>query len=151
MSTLSQFAGGARTPVALINGHSSGGTHSINPINSWMNIHKPILSGALVAGVYKELLAISGAGAVKFLVALTKDVTERTVGLKVVLDGVTVFDAVSSSITAGSCGLIAVGAATYDGQQNLDSVPFNSSLSVSVKSSISETDKLAIKTSYVTY
>jgi len=150
MSTLSQFAGGARTPVALINGHSSGGTHSISPINSWMNIHKPILSGALVAGVYKELLAISGAGAVKFLVALTKDVTARTVGLKVVLDGVTVFDAVSSSITAGSCGLIAVGAATAGGQ-NLDSVHFNSSLSVSVKSSISETDKLAIETSYVTY
>lgn len=151
--TSSQFIGGRRPPTSIVNGYSSGGVQSGNSIRSDIagnSTAKRILSGALTATVYKEILAITGAGDLKLLTAMTVNATARTIGLKVVIDGATVFDAVSSSISASDIGLVAIGHKTNIASDfSLDSIPFNVSLSVQVKSSLSETDFVAIETSYI--
>ena len=109
-----------------------------------------ILSGALTAATYKELVAVTGAGSVKWAAVRCVDATARTLGLKVVIDGVTVFDAVSNSISATNSGMIAVGSKNGSYDVTDGHAPFNSSLSIQVKSSLTETDKVALDVSYYT-
>jgi len=97
------------------------------------------LSGALTANVYKELYSYTGAGRVGLLQVATTDTTSRTVGLKVVIDGTTFYDEVSAATTTSSAGCPLIGSGGgYDTQ------PFYKSISISVKSSLSETDKLKL-------
>ena len=56
-----------------------------------------VLTGALTAGTYKEILSVTGAGVISLCAGFTADKTTRTVGLKLVVDGITVFDAVSGN------------------------------------------------------
>jgi len=75
------------------------------------------------------------------------DTTSRTIGLKVVIDGVTVFDATTNSLTLTAMGIVAVGGMDLT-IVNPEEVPFNVSLAVWIKSSLSETDKIG---TYITY
>ena len=145
MSNLSQFIGGSRPPKSLVNHTSAGGV-----VQSVPTATKSILSGALTAATLKTLLTITGAGAIKFLGVATVDATSRTVRLKVTIDGVVVYDATSSAITSSSLGLIAIGSIIDAYIPQLDNVAFNSTLLVEVASSLSETDKLSLRTVYET-
>ena len=82
------------------------------------------------------------------------DVTARTVRLRITIDGVSCFDATSNSIAADGNGIIGVGSIT----PNITNTPgvfaqvaFNSSLLIQVASSLTETDKIALKTVYQVY
>ena len=81
--------------------------------------------------------------------ATAMDATSRTVSLKVVIDGVTIFDAASKAGTQNSDNpIIAIGLNnSSEGSVALEPIVFNSSLSISVKSNIEETDK--VRLSYV--
>lgn len=108
-------------------------------------------SGALTATTYKELLAVTGPGVIDLCYAGAGDTTSRTIGLKVVIDGVTVFDAVSAALTDANSGIVAIG--TKPAANNVASgTPrvFNSSLSVSVKSSLNESNLVTLVASYDT-
>ncbi len=143
MSTLSQFTGGAATR-SIVNSCSSGGVSLTNlQANTATNNAREVLSGALTAGVLKTLLTISQGGRVPFLSAYAKNATSRTVRVVVIADGVTVFDATSSAVTANNSGLWVAGQA-ITGANASEPIRFNSSLVVQVASSLTETDFVAI-------
>jgi len=152
MSKLSQFVLGAagRSPTSIVNGFSAGG---VSMATQYLDAFaKIILSGALVAGTYKELLSVTGAGVLSLCAGFTADTTTRTVGLKLVIDGETVFDAVTGNISIASVGIPVVGwfpGATVSATRGMELfVPFHSSLAISLKSSLNETDKLKLAVLY---
>ena len=117
-----------------------------------LDIVNLVNSGALTADTYSELLSYSGSGTIQFLSLRALDTTARTITLKLVLDGVTVFE-VGKACTATSHGVQAIGAYAYSAGTYLnisfENVPFNSSMSVSVKSTLSETDKSQLAYAYI--
>ena len=145
MSNLSQFIGGSRPPKTIVNGCSSGALSSA-PTNST----KTMLSGALTAGTLKTLLSITGAGEINYLALLKTDATNRTIRLKVTIDGVEVFDATSGADATAYLGLVAIGSLISSAYPQLGGVVFNVSLLVEVASSLTETDKLTLATIYET-
>ena len=149
MSTLSQFAGGAPTR-AIVNICSSGSTSLATlQANSSSNCARAVLSGAVTANTLKDVLSITGGGQIDFLTAYALNATSRTVRLVVILDGVTVFDATSSAVTATGSGLMAVGQAISGGTARSSPIRWNSSCLVRVASSLSETDLVAIAYSLI--
>lgn len=142
-------------PTSIVNYYSAGGTQSAVLFASAATMGtKETLSGALTAATYKEILAVTDSGVLFAAYALAIDTTSRTIGLKIVIDGVTVFDAVTDACTATRAGIVGVGNAVYDAGARLNvviaPVAFYSSLSVSVKSSLSETDKITLGYLYTT-
>lgn len=138
--------GGAAPTKTIINAFSSGGVSTANlAASSLTNMAKEYLSGALSAGVLSgAIVTITGPGHAPYLVAYSKDATARTIRLQVVVDGVTVFDATSNSISASGTGVVAVGhgAATAVGPSC--AIRWQSSLVVKVASSLGETDKIGV-------
>ncbi len=141
MSNWKDFFGSEFPITSIINRMSDGGIAGSIVID---NMGKIVLSGALTAAAYKELVAVSGKGYLQFCAARACDVTSRTVGLKIVIDGVTVFDAASAAVTADNTGIVGVGIASdaTAGYYSPTPVYFDASLSLQVKSSLSETDKV---------
>lgn len=140
MSTLSQF-GGNRATTQIVNFHSSGGTSTTN-VSATAGARE-VLSGALTAATLATVLTVTGAGRVPQLSAYSKDTTSRTIRLVVEVDGVSVFDATSSAITATNTGIFAAGG----GGNPLavgEPITFNNSLVVRVASSLTETDKIGV-------
>lgn len=141
MSTLSQFSGGAPT-TSIVNAYSSGG---VSPSSTNINASpatngaKEVLSGALTANTLATVLSVSGGGVCNWLSAYSMDTTTRTVRVRVVADGVAVFDATSNAVSLASRGIPVVGVFSNTGE-----IRFNSSLVVQVASSLTETDKVAI-------
>lgn len=152
MSNLEQFIGANRPPATIVNGYSAGGTSNVIISAAGENHGKKILSGALTATVYKELVSVTGAGFIDLASAYALDATARTIGLKVVMDGVTAFDAVSASLSGAYQGIIAIGsrAAATGGFTNFQRFYFNTSLSLQVKSSLNETDLVELNVFYGT-
>jgi hypothetical protein len=140
-------AGTSAPPTSIVTGFSDGGTALAAALGEFASDSqaKIVLSGALTAATYKEMLAVSGSGVLVCALVQVLDVTERTVGLKCVIDGTTVFDAVSAACTTDNSFMMLMGNAVYQGYISL---PFNSSLSLSIKSSLSETDKIQIGYAY---
>lgn len=152
MSVLSQFLGGLRPPKSIVNYFSAGSMQAENLGPTAEAVHKKYLSGAVTANTYKEILAISGSGIVDLAAVAAEDATSRTVGIKVVIDGITAFDAISGTVAGTNVGIIAIGhwfpVSTYSVLP--DPICFNVSLSISIKSSISETDKISLRCNYKT-
>ena len=149
------WGGSFIVPTSIVNFYSDGNVQSPQVLPGAYDGYggKSFLSGALTADTYKELLSVTGGGAISYCTVSVEDTTPRTIGLKVVIDGTTVFDAVSSTINVQARGLVAIG--VHDsyiitiGVQP-QSFAFNTSLSISVKSSLSETDKVRLSVAYVT-
>lgn len=150
MSNLNQFTGAVRPPKAIINKFSAGGVSATSFATA--GAEKEILSGALVANTLKTLLSVSGSGAIKTLFVYTKNVSAKNVRLKLTIDGVSVFDAISGSITVTGAGMSVIGVNYYsaDHFRAMELVPFTSSVVVEVASSLSETDAVAIAVIYET-
>ena len=111
---------------------------------------KEVLSGALTANTLATVLSLTGPGEVPLLTSYTKDATARTVRTVVIVDGVTVFDFTSASISTTKRGAIVAGelagtpggATFYVTQGN--PIRFSVSLVVQQASNLTETDKLAL-------
>lgn len=137
--------GAIRPPKTIVNAYSAGGTSTATAAGKYASGIKTIASGALTAGAYSKILDIAGSGVISFLSAYAADATARTVGLKLVIDGATPFDATSNSVSAAESGVVAVGA-TFPSAPlavALQPMPFNTSMQVWVKSSLSETNKVS--------
>ena len=70
---------------------------------------KEVLSGALTENTLATVLSLTGPGEVPLLTSYTKDGTARTVRTVVIVDGVTVFDFTSASISTTKRGAIVAG------------------------------------------
>lgn len=154
MSNLLQFIGSPLTspPAVIVNRYSAGGVHFVSNISANTSFEN-ILSGALTATTYKEVLGISGAGVISIALAYAVDTTSRTIGLKLIFDGqaVAAFDAVTDAITTTGHGLFAIGIMDIASVVILpEPMVFYSSLSILVKSSLNETDKISLGVLYRT-
>lgn len=146
MSALSRFVGGAPT-TAIVNRYSSGGVVSAVAVGvQESNNAREVLSGALTAATLATALSVSGSGEVPWLSVYTKDATNRTVRVRVSVDGAVIFDATSASTTTPGTGMIVVGQVSAASYTVAGAVPlrFNTSLMVEIASSLTETDKVAI-------
>lgn len=137
---------GSEAVISVVNGMAAGGTQSSQYMvtNNGTGVKK-VLSGDLDPNTYKEILSVSGAGWLDICGASVVDTTSRIIGLKIVLDGVTVFDAVSNAISATEIGLNGIGCViTTSSVPNWIPQPtrFLSSMAIWVKSSLDETDKV---------
>ena len=109
---------------------------------------KYALSGALTSNTYKELFSVSSGGGVLHMAALgVVDTTNRTVGLKVLVDGNTVLDAAKlmAGIADAGYGVGVFSSTGLYAASSLVSIPFKTSVSLQIKSSLSETDKVYLK------
>lgn len=122
---------------------SAGATGTIVESMTGTNLN----AGTPGADTYEELVSLSTAGWLLLCGVYTVDATSRTISVKVVLDGVTVFDFTSSAIVSTGNGFFAVGHVVGVGDESVafGKVRFNSSLSISIKQSLAETAKIALK------
>lgn len=126
----------------------------IQPNSVCANLHylriPGVLSGTLTAGVYKELFSVaSGGGILMAAVVYSGDGTARTLGLRIVIDGNTVLD--HAGVAGYTVAYAGMGIGFSDDSTTLYPllspvcIPFKTSLSLQVRSSLSETDKVSLK------
>ena len=152
MSTLSQFSGGERTPANLVGANGTVGTGGgFSTAALELGNVRRTLSGALTANTYKDLVSVSGAGVLKFLVSETQDATARTMHIKVTLDGVQVVERSLAAAVSGT-GTLAVGSFASNTPVGpiFDALPFKTSMVIAMKSTLGETDKVAAIYNYHT-
>lgn len=111
---------------------------------------KKLLSGALTADTYLELVSLSTPGWLRVAGVFRFDATSRSVGLKIVIDGTTVLDAADGAAGLLNGGWYGVGGGVTGATLAIEAIRFNSSLSLQIKSSITETDKIALSYSVAT-
>ena len=139
---LSQFTGAAPTK-SIINAFSSGGASTANlAASTSTNFAKEAATPAMgTANTLTTVVSITGAGQIPYLVAYSKDVTPRTIRLRVTVDGVTspyAFDATSNSISVVGTGLVAAGSGAGSAVGQGAQIRFNASCLIEVASSIIE-------------
>ena len=145
-----------RSTTSVVHRYSSNGVGCLPSINSGgaITYGKTTQTGSLTAGVLSSaLINISGtAGELTSLYMTTNDATARTMRMEVVADGVTVFDSTTASVAAIGSGFWAVanGQVTSSIYVSTNPIVFNSTLTVKVASSLTETDKTQITYSYAT-
>lgn len=103
-------------------------------------------SGAMTATVYKAVVSVSGPGVLNLALCNCADGTARDIAMKVVLDGTQVVEVSAAAVALAGGGLVAAGwaAAPTSGVPSVqfDQLPFLNSMVVSIKSSLTETDKM---------
>ena len=144
-----------RSTTSVVHRYSSNGVACLPSMNGGaVSYGKTTQTGSLTAGVLSSaLINISGtAGELTSLYMITNDATARTMRIEVVADGVTVFDSTTASVAAIGSGFWAVanGQVTSSIDVTTNPIVFNSTLTVKVASSLTETDKTRISYSYAT-
>lgn len=150
------FSGGYGPIATIVNYFSSGGVSTNGAVASIAagvnNGCKETLSGALTANTLATVHNITGRGRLNLLTCYSKDATARTIRCQVIIDGVTVFDATSSSVGSSNLGMVPIG--TVDGNgaaQQYGLIQFYQSCVVKIASSLTETDKIATGILYETW
>lgn len=144
-TTLSAVVGGNRPPVS-INGRTVTVTGQVGSATvAQMNAAgAPGLSGALTANTWKTVVNLTGIGIAKLANVWQVDTTARSLGIQVTLDGTVVYTNFVAATATNGHGLNAIGATTGNpGSIVFERVPFSASLKIEIKSSLTETDKLA--------
>ena len=144
-----------RSTTSVVHLYSDTGENATPSIsNNIANRCKVALTGSLTSGVLSaELINISGtAGVLSDCILYTNDATARTLRIQVVADGITVFDSTTSSVAASGSGFWAVanGQISSSVVVSIPPIVFNSTLTVKVASSVTETDKTTLAYTYIT-
>ena len=159
MSNLQQFFGPPATTFVSVP-EEAPYTHTTTPVVITAAVSRNangltrILSGTTVANTYKTVLNVTGGGNINFLGAITVSSTNRNLDLRLTLDGVAVGTISATGLTATDKILPMVGAIRGINASPtsdifaFDSIRFNSSLQVEIKSSLSETDFTGILIKY---
>jgi len=137
--------GGGRAPVDVINKYSESASKEAMVQSSLYVIN----TGVLTADVYSTVLEItSGPGVISALAVSSLDGTARTLTPRVTIDGVEVFEQISSVLGANE-GVLIFGSNNNGEVLETASIQWKSSLKIEIDSSLSETDKSAIWISYI--
>lgn len=152
-STTPSDTGLNKPPTSIVNSCSAGNTH-VGPFELTQTSCKAITSGTgFGAGINKNMLSLSGSGVIDICAVYSGDVSARTVGMQIVIDGVTVFNATSDSVSATGNGLLGIG--TISGVTGTPSyllsaipTPFSSSLDVYVSASTAAAASAALLVQY---
>lgn len=160
MSNLNQFFGNPLgIPPTLLVGNDTTITPtsvglSTDVIRAMCNV-KSTLSGALTATTWKTLVSITGGGVLNFSAVQALDTTARSMGMRITIDGVVVSTRETLDAAMNANAFIpVVGSSVTTTNLNdfkFDPIPFAVSLLIEVRSSLSETDKIAALYNYRTY
>ena len=149
-------SGGVR-PVGLINGTSSAaittGTGALNSATGIPGSQAALTtSGAVTANVLTTVLSLSGRGVISFFAIGSADTTGRTHRAKITLDGVVIYDATSTNITAVNSWIVPIGSVVPSATLSCAVIPdvlqFNTSLLIEYAGNASETAKALFATRY---
>ncbi len=136
------FQSGNGPVASIVNAYSAGGTNSGAVIAAGVASNTALVTaaGAYTANTLQSVISHTGRGRVNLLTVYSRDATARTLRCKVTIDGVSVFDATSSSISTLSHGVVVVGALVGVGTPFLGYQPidYQESLVIEVASSLSE-------------
>ncbi len=137
------------SPTAITNIWSAG---NVNIALTKNGADKKILSGSLTANTLATMLSITGEGVVSTAYLIRQDSTSRTIRLKVTLDGTVIYDATSSTVANQNAGsMLAIGYMDSNSTAGPSQpIPFKTSFLIEVASSLTETDTIALYTSYRT-
>jgi len=130
--------GGEKTPATVVGLFDTGQLSNIISNNVSVAGLNSTLSGALTANTYKNVVSVAAPGRLLVAAAYRNNTTSRSVGLRITLDGVVfydVFDLVNTSLGRGPVG----SGITVPTGFNMSNYHFNT-LSVDIKSSLTETD-----------
>lgn len=127
-------------PKLIVNGYSSNGFTKLDLANGSLQGLPSYNAGSMTANTLKQVLTLSGPGVLEFLTVLNQSGT-RTMRIKLVIDGVTVLDATSGSLTAVGTVCLVGDCNTLTGitAVSLDAIPFASSVQLWLASSLTET------------
>lgn len=122
-------------------------------LSAWREANqlRQTLSGALTANTYKTVLSVSGAGELNFCALSTVDAIGRNCSLRITADGVVVYEKTIVALDSQKA-IVGVGGidSSISSAAKFAPVPFFASLTVELKSSLSETDKVFAITNYWT-
>ena len=138
-------------PAVIVNENSAGGG---TPLNASTLAHGEAVScGTIVADTYQDALSVTGRGEVDFIAVQNLTTLSKTLGLRIVIDGVECFEAVSAATTTDNAIMIGIGssplAAAYSSGPTGKRV-FLSSLLVQIKSSDDTADNIGLRYAYDT-
>lgn len=145
---LSTIIGGNRSTKLLYNRFTQAGFTAQS--FSFTNSAVQSLSGALTANTLVDLINESGsAGQVDIFGILTNDVTARTMRVVIIVDGTTICDATSASITDNGVGAIYCGGYINSGGIYVgDPIKYTNSIRIRYASSLTETGKFTLGLAY---
>lgn len=150
MSFVSQvLGGGIQATKFLYNAFTAAGWTASASLAS-PTLAMPAVSGALTANTLVDLLNESGsAGQIDQFSIKTNDTTPRTIRVVIIVDGTTILDATSASITTTDTGGVWAG---VSGATNvllqLPPIKYTNSIQLQYASSLTETGKF---TTYLAY
>jgi hypothetical protein len=98
------------------------------------------LSGALTAATLKTMISLTGSGRFTWFSIKTIDATARTMRVKITVDGNSVYDYTSASISAANIGVFLAGF-NSGVSAILPDIVYTTSLKIEIASSLTETDK----------
>jgi hypothetical protein len=159
MSNINQFRGN-RVPVSLGSAvYTSAGEF---PAMATTNIGRSfganvVSTGSTTAGVYKQMVSVTGSGVLKFAAFLIGTSNSQIFKLRIVLDGVTALEIVTPNANMTSRMIPGVGSVYYDDgttgiiTPTFEDIPFNSSLSIDVSTGNTEGGAGSLSYKYHTY
>lgn len=135
------MAGILASPTSLVHGTATIALPTLSNASS-------TLSGAMTADTYKDIISVTGSGVLNIAAVRPADNTARTVTLSVMVDGVEIWNQAQAT-SSSSTTLLGVGEyAGLDGGSipfvTGEMIPFNESMKIRVKSTITESDKLTV-------
>ena len=161
MTTLSQFTGGGSLiPRGRFNGESAPTAFTVGYCNAGLATAssrssgtKRVLSGAFVANTYKTVLSLAGKGVIDMLQIGGVASSTSTISTRVTIDGVLILEGTyvnSSSNCANIIGAQYYFTPTdnYPTMVDFQTMAFNTSLLIEMKSTLSETDQTYLNYRY---
>lgn len=121
-------------PISIVNKWSGitdpatiAANSSITSISDAYGFAKCILGGTMANATYKALLSLTGSGVIDFCALVSMNATNRELFLKLILDGIQVFEG-AATVSSAQAGIIGIGGGSGLNSVNLiRSTPFKSS------------------------
>lgn len=141
---LTQVAGGGQATKNLYNACSTAGYTALTPTGASTTARNST-SGALTLNTLVDLINESGsAGYISQLSIFTNDATARTLRIVITVDGTSIYDFTSASISAANSGAVLAGSLSSTNPQALPPIYYTNSIRVQYASSVTETGKFTI-------
>jgi hypothetical protein len=132
----------------LYNAFTAAGWASTGGMSS-PEVARAALSGALTANTLVDLLNESGsAGQIDQFYISTVDATARTLRVVIIVDGTTILDATSASISSANSGGVWAGVRAASSAFQLPPIKYTNSIQLSYASSLTETGKFNTSLAY---
>jgi len=141
---LTNVSGNGGATKNLYNACSTAGYTAISSIGA-STTAKSSVSGALTANTLVDLINESGSvGYLSQLSIYTNDTTSRTLRIVITVDGTSIYDITSASISALNSGAVLAGSVSSSNSQSLPPIYYTNSIRVQYASSVTETGKFSI-------